>query len=163
MTWHLLYLWNYMHCIWHLTHDLWYHNTLSITSVSYISYLVDYTWQHIHCISVITPDYQSYNPHCMYDNTGTICMNVSTDITPTFVWHHTHYMCDIICTLYNTILTPYVITLLYLWYHSLYIWNHIQYVGPHIHYTCDITATNWCHNSHSIDNIRHTLNDITLG
>ena len=20
------------------------------------------------------PDYQSYNPHCMYDNTGTICM-----------------------------------------------------------------------------------------
>ena len=20
------------------------------------------------------PDYHSYNPHCMYDNTGTICM-----------------------------------------------------------------------------------------
>ena len=83
--------------------------------------------------------------------------NISTDIIPTFVWHHTHYMCDIICTLYNIISTTYVITLLYLWHHSLYIWNHIQYVGPHIHYTCDITATNWCHHFHSIDNITHNV------
>ena len=82
--------------------------------------------------------------------------NLSTDIIPTFVWHHTHYMCDIICILYNIILTPYIITLPYLWHHSLYSWNHIQYVGPHIHYTCDITATNRCHHSHSIDNITQT-------
>ena len=55
MTWRLLYLRHNMHCILHLTHDLWYHNTLSITSVYYISYQTDYIWQHIHCISVITP------------------------------------------------------------------------------------------------------------
>ena len=45
--------------------------------------------------------------------------NRSTDITPTFVWHHTHYMCDIIRTIYNIISTGYVITLLYLWQHNL--------------------------------------------
>ena len=55
MTWHLLYLWHNMQCIWHLTHDFWHYNTLSITSVYYISYQTDYIWQHIHSISVITP------------------------------------------------------------------------------------------------------------
>ena len=55
MIWHLLYLWHIIHCIWYLTHDLWHHNTLSITSVYYISYQTDYIWQHFHCISVITP------------------------------------------------------------------------------------------------------------
>ena len=55
MTWHLLYLWHNVHCIWHLNHDLSYHNTLPITSVYYISYQTDYIWQLIHCISVITP------------------------------------------------------------------------------------------------------------
>ena len=88
--------------------------------------------------------------------------SLSTDIIPTFVWHHTHYMCDIICTLYNIISTPYVITLLYLWHHSLYIWNHIQCVGTHIHYTCDIRATNQCHHSHYSDHLTHTLYGITL-
>ena len=38
--------------------------------------------------------------------------NLSTEITPTFEWHHNHYMCDIICTIYIIISTAYVITLL---------------------------------------------------
>ena len=42
MTWHLQYLWHNIHCIWHLTHDLSHYNTLSITSVYYISYQTDY-------------------------------------------------------------------------------------------------------------------------
>ena len=54
---------------------------------------------------------------------------VCTDISPTFVWHHIHLLWDIIWTLYNNTPIPYVITLLYLWHHSLYIWNHIQYEG----------------------------------
>ena len=63
----------------------------------------------------------------------------------------------IICTIYNIISTPYVLTLLYLWHHNFYIWNHIQYIGQHIHYTCDITATNLCHHTHCIDIITPTL------
>ena len=136
-----------------------------------------YVWHHLHfrCYHIhsITPN------HSIYDVTSTSGMisqplyqtshplylrhhNLSTDIIPTFVWYHTHYMDEIICTLHNIISTTYVITLLYLWHHSLYIWNHIQYVGPHIHCTCDITATNLCHHSHSIENITHAVYDIRL-
>ena len=105
-------------------------------------------WHLNHCIR--------HRTHCISVITNT------TDIITTFVWHHNHYKCDMICTLYNLISTPYVTPLLYLWHHSLYIWSHIQYVGQHIHYTCDITATNRCHHSHSIENITHTLYCITL-
>ena len=56
------------------------------------------------------PQYQTSHPLYLCHH------NLSTDIIPTFVWHHTHYKCDIICTLYNIISTPYVFTLLYLWH-----------------------------------------------
>ena len=147
------------------------HCVLFIPHSAYLWLPLHYRWYHIHSITA---------NHSIYDVTSTSGMTshplyrishplyfchhtLATDIIPTLVWHHTHYMCDIICTLYNIIPTPYVITLLYLWYHSLCIWKHIQYVGPHIHYTCDITATNLGHHYHSIDNITHTLYDITLG
>ena len=66
---HTLYRWYNIHCIydmaptifnaqyallWHLTHNLWHHNTLSITSVYYISYQTDFLWEHFHSIFVIT-------------------------------------------------------------------------------------------------------------
>ena len=146
------------HCVWLITHS------------AYVWHHLQYRWYHIHSI---TPNHSIYDvtstsgmtSHPLYQTLHPLYLchhNLSTDI-PTFVWHHTHYMCDIICTLYNIISTLYVITLLYLWHHSPYIWNHIQYVGSHIHYTCDITATILCHHSHSIDNITHTLYDNTLG
>ena len=65
-------------------------------------------------------------------------------------------MCGIICTLYNITSTPYVITLVDLWYRNFYIWNHTQYVGHHIHHTCDITANNLCHHTHFTDNTTPT-------
>ena len=83
--------------------------------------------------------------------------NLSTDITLTFEWHHTHYMCDIIFTLYNIISTAYVITLLYLGQQKLDIWNHIQYAVQNIHYPCDITVTSLCHHTQCIESITPTL------
>ena len=147
------------------------HCVLLIPHSAYVWHHLHYRWYHIHSI---TPNHRIYDvtstsgmtSHPLYQTSHPLYLchhNLSTDIIPTFVWHHTYYMCDFICPLHNIISTPYVITLLYLWYHSLYIWNRIHYVGPHIHYTCDITATNLCHHSHSIDNITHTLYDITLG
>ena len=85
MTWHLLYLWHIMHCIWHLTHDLWHHNTLWLHQfiISHIKLIIS------DCSSTVSlsshPDYQSYNPHCTYDNTGTICMT-----SYEYIWHHIH-------------------------------------------------------------------------
>ena len=146
------------------------HCVLLIPHSAYVWHYLHYRWHHIHSI---TPNHHIYDvtsisgmtSHSLYQISHPLYLchhSLSSDIIPTFVWHHTKYNCDIICTLYN-IISTHVITLLYLWHDSLYIWNHIQYVGPHITYTCDITATNLCHHSHSIDNITHTLYDITLG
>ena len=82
---------------------------------------------------------------------------LSSAITPTFVWHHTHYMCDIICTIYYIISTSYVITLLYLWQHKLDIWIHIQYAVQNIHYPLDITVTSVCHHTNCFQSITPTL------
>ena len=129
-------------------------------------------WHHLryrrrHILS-ITPS------HNLYDFTSTSGMtsqplfqtshqlllrhhNLSNDITPTFVWHHTLYMCDIICTIYNIISTSHVIPLFYIWQRNLNIWNHIQYAIQNIHYPCDITVTSLCHHTHCIESITPTL------
>ena len=143
---------------------------LLIPHSAYVWHHLHYRWYHIHSI---TPNHSIYDvtstsgmtSHPLYQTSHPVYLchqNLSTDIIPTFVWHHTHCMCDMICTPYNNTSTLYVMTLLYLWHHSIYIWNDIQYVGPHIHYTCDITASNRCHHTHSLANITHTLYDITL-
>ena len=50
-----------------------------------------YLWRYIHFTHHITPLYQTL--HLLY-----LCHhNLSTDITPTFEWHHTHPLCDILC------------------------------------------------------------------
>ena len=79
-----------------------------------------YVWHHLHYrirhIHSITPSYNLYDftstsgmtSHTLYQTSHQLYLchhNLSTDITPTFVWHHTHYMCDIICTIYNLIST----------------------------------------------------------
>ena len=170
---HTVYMWHPIHYIYDIISTM-YDNTilcvvdttLGICVTSFELQMIShplyhtkpqYLWCHMHFRPEITTTVSDITPTVSFSH------NLSTNIITTFVWHHTHYMCDILCTLYNIISTPYVITLLYLWHHSLYIWNHIEYAGPHINYTCDITATNLCHHSHSIDNITHTLYDITLG
>ena len=147
------------------------HCALLIRHSAYVWHHLYYRWHHIHSITqnhsiydVTSTSGMTSNPLYQISHSRYLCHhNLSPVIITIFLWHHTHYMCDIICTLYSIISTPYVITLLYLWHHSLYIWNHIQYVGPHIHYICDITATYLGHHSNSIDNNTHTLYDITLG
>ena len=109
MTWDLFYLWKYMHCIWHLTHDLWHLNTLSNASGYYISYQTEYIWQHTHCISVFTPRLSIIKPHCVYDNTGTICMTSCE-----YIWHHIHS----------------------LWYHTMLWHSHTLYSCLHTQDTC---------------------------
>ena len=143
-------------CWWHRTPHIWHH--------------LHCRWHHIHSI---TPNLSIYDvtstsgmaSHPPYQTSSLLYLchhNLSTDITPTLVWHHTHLLCDITCTIYNITSTPYVITLLYIWHQSLYIWNHIQYVGQRIHYTCDITATNLCQYTHCIDDITPSTFMISL-
>ena len=125
------------------------HSVLMTPHSAYVRHSLHCRWHHIHCISpnhtifdatstsgmISRPLYQTLHPlyHCHH--------NLSADITPSFEWHHTQLLCDIICTMYNVTSIFYVITLLYLLRQNHYIWNHIQYVGQYIHYTCYITAT----------------------
>ena len=51
--------------------------------------------------------------YSLYQTSHTLYLchhNLSTDITPSLVSHQTHYMSDIICTIYNITSTPYFIT-----------------------------------------------------
>ena len=124
-----------------------------------------YRRRHIHSI---TPSYNLYDftstsimtSHPLYQTSHQLYLchhNLSTDSTPTFVWQHPHYMCDIICTIYNIISTAYVFTLLYLWQQKLDIWNHIQYVVQGIHYPRDIRVISLCYHTQCIESITPTL------
>ena len=122
MTQQSAYVWHPLHCRWQRTHSITQnHSIYDVTSTSGMT---------------TQPLYQTSHPLYLCHHT------VSTDISPTFVWHHTHLLCDIIWTIYNITPNPYVITLLYLWHHSLYIWwHHSDYLGHHTHCIDNITPT----------------------
>ena len=131
---------------------------------AYVCHPLHCRWQHTHSITpnisiydvtstsgrTAQPLYQTSHPMYLCHHT------VSTDISPTLVWGHTHLLCDIIWTVYNITPNRYVITLLYLWHHSLYIWNQSSMRATytlnmlhHSHYLC--------HHTLFIDNITPTL------
>ena len=62
------------------------------------------------------PDYWSYNPHCMYDNTGTICMTSCE-----YIWHHIHS----------------------LWYHTRLWYSHTLYSCHHTQDNCHRIHCSW--------------------
>ena len=137
---HIQYMWDILSTIFMTSYPLCMTSqpcVLITPHSAYVWHHLRYRSRHIHSIT------QSHN---LYDFTSTsgmtldalyqasyqLCLchhNLSIDIIPTFVWHHTHYMCDIIYSIYNNISTAYVITLLYLGQQKLDIWNHIQYEG----------------------------------
>ena len=95
---------------------------------------LQYLWCHIHFRHDITPPVSDMAP------TVSLSSQPLQWYLTHFEWHHTHLLCDIICTTYNITPNPPFIPLLYLWQHNLYIWDHIQYIRQHIHYIWDITA-----------------------
>ena len=90
----------------------WHHShymdgiTYSISVKSYPLYI----WHYIHRIHSFTPNQIIYDVtsisgmtlHPLYQILHPLYLchhNLSTDITPTLEWHHTHLLCDIICTI----------------------------------------------------------------
>ena len=132
---------------------------------AYVWHHLCYSRCHIHSITPCDNLYDftftsGISSHLLYQTMHQLYLchhNLSKDITPTFVWYHTHYMCDIVCTIYNIISNFYVITFLYLRQHKLDIWNHTQYAVQNIHYPCDITITLLCHHTHCIEIFTPTL------
>ena len=88
MTCHLLYLWHIMHCIRHLTHDVWYHNTIHYIS---LLYLIS-NWLYLTALSL----YLCHHNHIINHITPIVCMITRAQ----YVWHHMN-TCDITSTLYD--------------------------------------------------------------
>ena len=165
---HIKYIWDILSAIFMTSYPLYmktHHCELITPHSAYVWHHLSYRRHHIHSI---TPSHSLYDftstsgitSHPLYQTSHQLYIchhNLSTHITPTFVWHHTQYICDIMSTIYNIIPTAYVITLFYLWQHKLDIWNHIQYAVQNIHYPCDITVTSLCHHTHCFESITPTL------
>ena len=132
---HPLYLWHHIPYIYDIISTKYDGRTLCVDDptlgicatsfalqmTSYPFYHTNQSIYHVTCTSGMLSRtlYQTLHPLYLCHH------NLSADITPSFEWHHTHFLCDIICTMYNVTSIFYVITLLYLWHQNLYIWNHI--------------------------------------
>ena len=124
-----VYFWYHPRHVWYYFQYRWYH----IPSIT-----PNHSIYHVTSTSGMTsqPLYQtSHQPYLFHDN-------VSTAVTPTYLWQHTHYICDIICTIYDIISTAFMISdLLYMRSHPQFISSHPLYLWHHSHYIGNITPT----------------------
>ena len=124
------------------------------------------------------PDYRSYNPHCMYDNTAAICMTSyelhmasyplfmipqhTMTSHPLYSWHHTQDTCHRIHCSWTIFYSVVIIShLLFVWHDTHYMYD-ITGILYDIKLTLyDITILYSWHHIHSIHDSTHTLYDIT--
>ena len=120
---HIQYMWDILSTIFMTSYPICMKSqpfVLITANSAYVWHLLRYRRRHIHSI---TPRYNLWDftstagmtSHPLYQTSHQLYVchhKLSTAISATFVWHHTHYMCDIICTIYNIISTDYVITTL---------------------------------------------------
>ena len=154
-----LYFWHRTHYVWQHYPGCWLHHTRHMYDIICATVGVTSPLSHHATIFMTSHPLQAWH-HPLYQTSHQLYLchhNLSNDITPTFVWHHTHYICDIIRTIYNIISTSYVIPIFYLGQHNLDIWNHIQNAVQNIHYPCDITVTTLYRHNHSIESITPTI------
>ena len=123
------------------------------------------------------PDYRSYNPHCMYDNTATICMTpyelhmtshplfmisyYAMTSHPLYSCHHTQDTCHRIhCSwtiTYSVLSIPH---LLYVWHETHYMYDITEILYDTTLTLYDTTVLYSWHHIHSIHDSTPTLYDI---
>ena len=178
MTGHLIYLWP-IGTVYDISPTIYHITTLYQLHQSIISHIKLILSDSTSSVSLSShPDYQSYNPHCMYDNTGTIFMisyeyiwnHIDSLRYQTMLWHwHTLYSC------HHTQDTCHHIHCSWAIIYSVLIIAHLQYVWYQTHYMydiiwilCDITTTlydikslySW-HHIHTIPDYTATVYDMT--
>ena len=128
MTRHLLCLWHHTQYIWHLKWCMKHNTTTVSTSHSHC------LCNHIHLIDGITPYvYMKSHPlhvahhRNFYDITSSL-----DDIIPLFVCQGTHYVYDIISTIYDgTHPECMTIQALYLTWNPFYLISHLLHMSSH--------------------------------
>ena len=98
-----------------------------------------------------------------------------------YVWHHTHFTYDIICTIHNITSTLWVHTIVVTTLHPLHSWHHTHYIQHHMDDNTKIISTisssisdtkttvsissipvcQLCYN-HSLYDITHSMYNITF-
>ena len=99
---------------------------------AYVWHHLRYKRRHIHSITAnhsvynVTPT-SGITSHALYQTSHLLYLcyhNLSPDITATFLWHQTHYMCDIICSADDIASTLSHKTTLFMMSHPLQAWYH---------------------------------------
>ena len=153
------------------------HSTHDIKSI--ISQLTSIISESTSTVSLSShPDYWSYNPHCMYDNTATVCMiSYEQHMTshplfmishhgmtshPLYSCHHTQDTCHrILCSSPITYSVRIISHLLYMWHETIYMYDIPGILYDNQLTLYDITILySWCH-LHSIHESTPTPYDIT--
>ena len=153
------------------------HSTHDIKVI--ISHLTPITSDSTSTVSLSTlPDYRSYNPNCMYDNTAAICMTsyeLHMTLYPLFMISHHAMTSHPLYSCHHTQGTCHCIHCSWTITYSVLIIPHLIYVCHETHYMYDITGIlyditftlyditilySWCH-IHSIHDSTPTLYDIT--
>ena len=73
-------------CVWHYMQYMWHHmHSLDVTSL-YVWHQVHSIWPQFQWISVITPPYWWYHSHYMYD----LMSSIYVTSYPLYLWHNIH-------------------------------------------------------------------------
>ena len=152
-----LYLWHHIHYVWqHNTVCCWYHtrhmcdiicttdditSTLSHRTMVFMMSQPLQVWYHTHCIR--------HHTLCIFVITTSLCHHI-----PTLLWHHTHSICNIICT-------ALIIA------HLQHVWYQTHYMHDIIWILCDITNNLYdiarlysLHHFHGFHDITPTVYDM---
>ena len=107
---HILYMWDILFTLFMTSYPLCMISQPCVLTTPHWAYV----WHHLHYkrrhIHSITPSHNLYDftsdsgmtSHSLYQTLHQMYLchhKLSTDMKPTFVWHHTHYMCDITYTI----------------------------------------------------------------
>ena len=116
---------HHIHCIKNHIHIVWHHTTLFMTSHALCS------WYHSHYI------WNGIQHMCVIPATP---LMVSDQL---YVWHHTHLMYAILCTLQNVISTLWFHTIVVITLHPLHSWHHTPCIWHHTNGNTNVICAIW--------------------
>ena len=94
-----LYLWHHIHYVW-ITTLCVDDTTLGISDIICTSHDITSTLSHHTTVFMMSHPFQAWHSHPLIQTSHPLYLwhhNLSTDITPTFEWHHIQFLCDILC------------------------------------------------------------------
>ena len=151
-------------CLWHI-HFIW-HPAQCYDHTTIMCLHSNYAWHYIQCIfdirhnvpifwkevnvchhrlyiyDTICTTYDIKSTHYVGHHRHYLWLTSSFDyIIPLFIYHGTHYVCDILSTIYYVTHT--------VWQHKLYIWLETHSICHHM--SCI------CHHTHTVEDITPTM------